>query len=140
MSLQPIVPARAAAQLQLDGTRQQVQFVVHDQDLIGQDFVEARQRHRGEAGAVHEGLRLQQPDLMAPQRGTRRVAVEARFVAQCHVAHACELVDQPEAGVVPRRRVFGARVAEPDNEFDHAIRRRRVNDAPCDRTSIAAFA
>lgn len=120
--LQAVMAARAAPELELDRARRQVQLVVRDQDLVGHHLVEARQRHGRQAGAVHEGLWLQQPHLVAPQVGARGIAVEARLVAQRHVAHARELVDQPKAGVVPRGCVFGARIAEPDDEFDHAIR------------------
>jgi hypothetical protein len=116
------MPPGTATELEFDGARRQIQFVMHDQDFIGHDLVEAGQCHGGQARTVHEGLRLQQPHFIAPKVGARGIAVKARLVAQRHVAHARELVDQPEASVVSRRRIFGARIAEPDDEFDHAIR------------------
>ena len=56
---------------------------------------------------------------LAEQPGLRIMAVKAPLVAQRRAGFACELVHEPEAGVVARRGVFGARIAEPDDQFDH---------------------
>ncbi len=47
------------------------------------------------------------------------VAVKAALVAQGRAGVAGQLVDEPEAGVVPRRGVLGARIAEADDQLDH---------------------
>ncbi len=40
--LQAVVSAAAAAELHLDGSRRQIQFVVRDENLVGQDLEELR--------------------------------------------------------------------------------------------------
>jgi hypothetical protein len=59
----------AAAALELDLARGQVQFVVHHQDFFRLDLEEARQRRHRLARQVHEGLRLQQPHALAVHGG-----------------------------------------------------------------------
>jgi hypothetical protein len=48
--------------------------------------------------------------------------VKAAFHAQGCATHAGELVDKPEAGVVPGGFVFRPGIAEADDELDHALR------------------
>ena len=109
----------AAALLELGLTGGQIQLVVGDQDFLGRDLVEARQRRDRLAGEVHEGLRLQQPDAATLHVGARHQAVIAALGHQLHAQRAGDGVDPPEAGVVARGFVLGARVAEADEEFDH---------------------
>jgi hypothetical protein len=59
---QAVVASVAAALLELDLTRQQIEFVVRDQHLVRGDLEKARQRGHRLARQVHVGLRLQQPD------------------------------------------------------------------------------
>ena len=40
--LQPVVSAAAAAELQLDGAGRQIEFIVRDENLVGQDLEELR--------------------------------------------------------------------------------------------------
>ena len=58
-------------------------------------------------------------DLVAVQAAFAVVTVKAALVAQARAGVAGELVDEPEAGVVSRRGVFGARIAEADDQLDH---------------------
>jgi hypothetical protein len=58
---QAIVPAVAAALLEPDAARFEVEVVMDDQGFFGGDLVEAGQRSDRLAGEVHVGHRLQQP-------------------------------------------------------------------------------
>lgn len=96
---------------------------MRDQDFIGRDFIETRQRADGLSGAVHEGLRFQQPDFLAGDLrfGSERMVFRlARQRAARRIAR--ELVDQPEAGVMAGLFVFLAGIAEADDEaYGHGV-------------------
>ena len=114
--LQSVVAGRAAAALQLDTARRQVELVVHDQDLVRQDLVEPRQRANCAAARVHEGRRFEQPALVVATTDAADDPVEARFHAQLHALGARESVDEPEARVVSRPLVFTPRIAEAHHQ------------------------
>jgi hypothetical protein len=110
--LEAIVPAVATALLEADAARWQVEVVMHDQRFVGGDLVEARERGYRLAGEVHVGHRLQQPQIVDAAQGGRRT---------CPAASAClqaprQLVDEPEADVVPVIFVLAAGVAEADDQ------------------------
>ena len=92
-----------------------------DEDLVGQDLEELRERDDRLTGAVHVGLRLEQVDFFTVQARFRVEAMEAAFVAQRRACFAGKLVNQPEAGVVARRGVFRPGIAEADDQFDHDV-------------------
>src|SRR5260370_17558404 len=57
--------------------------------------------------------------VFSVQAHLRIEAVKAPLVAQRRAGFARELIGEPEAGVVPCRGVFGARISEPDDQLDH---------------------
>src|SRR5471032_2061780 len=115
--LQAVVAARRAALLQPRDAGHQIELVVHHQHLVGRDLVETRQPADRLAGAVHEGLRLQQPHFVAGDGRLGEQRVEAALALQARAGQAAgQVVDQPEAGVVAGLFVFGAGIAEADDQ------------------------
>src|SRR5471030_2989407 len=115
--LQAIVPTGRAALFEARDAGHQIELVVHHQHLVGRDLVEARQPADRLAGTVHIGLRLQQPDLVAADGRLGDQRVETRLALQARVGQAVgQVVDQPEAGVVAGLFVFGAGIAEADDQ------------------------
>jgi hypothetical protein len=86
---------------------------MHDQCLFGGDLVETGQGGDRLAGQVHVGHRLQQPQI-SPAAGDP--AEELSLRRQRHLQCACELVNEPEADIVPVVCVFAAGVAEADDQ------------------------
>src|SRR5712692_1519069 len=72
--LQAVVAGDAAAELELCRARREIELVVHDEDFLRLDLVEACERADRLAREVHIGLRQQQPQLA---RGSRELAEEA---------------------------------------------------------------
>src|SRR5471030_1398711 len=68
-------------------------------------------------------------NLLAVEPPAAVVPVKPALVTQRRTGVARQLVDEPEACVVTGRGVFGARIAEPDDQFDHvqSWRRSHVN-------------
>jgi hypothetical protein len=64
------------------------------------------------AGAVHEGGRLQQPGFTS----ARRLAEELGLRGERGLQLVGQMVDKPEADIVPGGFVFGAGVAEADDQ------------------------
>ena len=82
------------------------------------DLVEPQHARHRAAAAVHEGHRLDQPDLLAADAHARELRLVFALVAKRAAVAARQLIHQPEAGVVARARVLGARIAEPDDELE----------------------
>ena len=115
--LEAVVAARRAAFLQFRHARSQVELVVHDQHFTGLNLIEAGQLADRQPGAVHERERLEQPQLVGADAGFGDQAVEARFALQPAAGQTVgQVVDQPEAGIVTGLFVFGAGVAEADDQ------------------------
>jgi hypothetical protein len=109
---QAIVPAVAAALLEADAARFEVEVVMDDQGFVGGDLVEARQRSDRLAGEIHEGHRLQQPQFVDASDAAKEFPLRRQ---RCLQANA-QLVDEPEADIVPVVFVLAAGVAEADNQ------------------------
>ena len=120
------MPGVAAALLELGLTRGQVQLIVHDQYFFRRNLEEPRQRRDGLAGQVHERLRLQQPNGVAVHVGARYQAVVAPLGHQPRAQGVGEVVNPPEARVVPRGLVLRAWVAQADEQLDHGVIIRRA--------------
>ena len=97
-------------------------------------LVEGRDAAHRLAAVVHVAHRLQQPQLALADARARQLALVARLAAEHRAVTLRQLVHEPEAGVVTRARVLGARVAEPDDQLErlaghvvssHRKRRRR---------------
>ena len=114
------MPGMRAALLELALAGQEIELVVRDQDLRRVDLEEAGERSDRLAGEVHVGRRLQEPDGLAADRGSRGEAEVAALGHQRDAQARGDLVDEPEAGVVAGGGVFRARVAEADDQSNHA--------------------
>ena len=72
-----VVAGRAAAGLDADLAGRQVDLVMDDDDVAGLDLVEAQRLADRPAGLVHEGLRLEEQDLLAAERALGDLGLEA---------------------------------------------------------------
>jgi hypothetical protein len=91
-----------------------------NQDLSGRNLEESRQRCHRLARQVHVGLRLDQPQRLASSAvHASHQALVAAVESQSRTELRSGTIEPPEAGVVPRGVVIGARVAEPNQ---HAYR------------------
>ena len=113
-----VVAAVAAAEFEFDAAGLEVELVVDNEDFLRLDFIKRGNGLHGLAGEVHIGLRLEQADFAAGAGTADEVAEEFPVVLPMAVPLLGELVEQPEAGVVAGIFVFGAGVAEADDEFD----------------------
>src|SRR5471030_2760851 len=121
--LQAVVAARRAALLQARDAGHQIEFVVHHQHFVRRDLVETGQSADRLAGAVHKCLRFQQPHFLASDSRLGDQRIEAALALQARAGQAVgEIVDQPEAGVVAGLFVFGAGIAEADDQtYGHGL-------------------
>ena len=115
---QAIVARSASAQLQSGLAGRQIELIVRDQDLIGQDPVKQCGGHHGLTGPVHQGRRFQQDQIMVIDRRARQVGGKLALGLQARPDPGCEPVDQPESGVVPGALVTGSDVAQADDHPD----------------------
>jgi hypothetical protein len=127
---QAVVARMAAAELELGLAGQHIELVVDHEDFVGRDLEEARQRGHRFPGEIHERPGLEQPHGLAMQVGARDEAVVAAVVGQREFQFAGERVDPPEADIVARGFVFGARVAQSDEQLDHESDYRDVVISP----------
>src|SRR5471032_2048183 len=121
--LQAVVAARRAALLQARDAGHQIELVVHHQHFVRRDLVETGQSADRLAGAVHKRLRLQQPHFLAGDGRLGEQRIEAALALQARAGQAVgQIVDQPEAGVVAGLFVFGAGIAEADDQtYGHGL-------------------
>src|SRR5260221_963097 len=114
--LQAVVPGDAAALLELRRARQEIELVVHHQDLGGRDLEESREHLHRMPARVHEALRQHQPGTVAGEPPHQRLVLAV--LAQRHARLHGEALHQPEAGVVARAFVLLAWISQADNEPD----------------------
>jgi hypothetical protein len=113
------VAAVAATFLQPYRAARQIDLVVRHEHLRGRDLVEAEHTRNRPAAAVHETHGLDQPDFLTGDTHPRELRLVFAFAAKGAAVPARQFVDQPEAGVVPRARILGSRIAQPDDEFEN---------------------
>src|SRR4051794_11510695 len=70
-------------------------------------------------------------NLVAVQAALAVMTVEAPLVAQRCAGVARQLVDEPEARVMTRRGVLGARIAQANDQLDHVESSRARKPASC---------
>ena len=116
---QAVVAGMTAALLELELAGFQVELVMRDQDLLGRDLEETRQRRDRLARAVHESHGLEQPDRLTFEIAAPGNAEIAAFRVQVDLEFACDRLQPPETGVVTGILVFRARVAQADQQFEH---------------------
>ena len=117
---QSVMAGVAAIEFELGLAGGDVQLVVRNQYFFRGDFVKARQRRDGLAREVHEGLRLQQPHGVSIHGAAARVAMEVAIHRQRDFERSGQRVNKPEPRVVAGVAVLRARVAQSDEQFDHA--------------------
>ena len=117
--LQAVVPGRAAALLELHVSRQQVEFVVRDEDLLRLDLEEARERGNRLAGQVHVRHRREQVERPRGTVHARDIAEVAAVGGERRAQLASGAGQPPEARIVSGRGVFRPRIAEPDEKANH---------------------
>src|SRR5579862_1658856 len=139
--VQAAVTGRAAAMLELNRPRLEVELVVHDQHLLRSDAKEARDRRHGGPASVHERLRHQQAGVAGRRADLRHESIELAFGPKRNPAYFSEPFDKPESRVVPRISVLAPGIAEPDHDTkrlshrctrsNKKARRKKPGGPPC---------
>ena len=123
MSLQAVVPAMPPPSLSARSPGGEVELVVHDQDLLRLDLVEARERRTGCPERFMKVCGSSQQPGVRPARCRPALNFGS---AQRAAARGRKALDEPEAGVVAGALVLRARIAEADDQLDHGLRRCRT--------------
>lgn len=110
---------RASTELEPCGARHQVKFVVHHQQLCSRNPIVAAERPDRFAGAVHVGGGFEQPERATfAHPHTPDIAEESCFELSPASEPAREMIEKPEAGVVPVILMFTSGVAQAGNDPD----------------------
>src|SRR5574344_961995 len=118
---QAIVATVAATFFEFDLAGCKVQLIVHDQNFIGLDFEKPGQRRHRFARQIHKGLWLQQPQRVPLHIGTCRQPPVTALGLQVHLEFARQGIHPPKTGVVAGVEVFGAGIAQANNQLDHGV-------------------
>ena len=121
---QTVVSPVASAFLEAGAAGRQVELVMHDEDFLGQDLVEAGDGSHAFARGVHVGLRPH--EVQFARAGVK--SEKLGFQAWRGVLAAGHLVGEPGAGIVAGGSIFGAGIAEPDDQTDGAHANGHIED------------
>ena len=110
MDLMPLWPPADAQTADRKGN-----IVKQNEHALGRQLVEPRRVHHGQAGVVHERLRLEQQQLLAACGCLRGQAAEAGAV-DLHAELFRQRIDGAEADVVPGAGIVQAGIAQTHNE------------------------
>ena len=113
---QPVVPGGAAALLDLDLERREVELVVEHGQRVHAELVEAQRLADRAAAFVHESRGLEQQDLLAANPAFLQPAEEL-LLDRAEAMDIGDGVRRHEAGVVPLHGVQGTGIAEADPEL-----------------------
>ena len=116
-SFMPLCPPAPPPRLRRATPGRQVELVMHDQHLVRRELEVVAERAHRLAAAIHVAHRLQEPQRLARDLAAARLGVVAPLRPQAQLMAARQFVDEPEARVVARVFVFGARIAEPDDQM-----------------------
>ena len=94
----------------------QIDLVVKDRDVLGGQLVEAHSFAHGLAAEVHEGLWLEQHDLLAFQITGAQAALKLR-PPRCETMIIRNPVERHESDIMTVMRVFRAGIAKANDEF-----------------------
>src|SRR5690606_17080881 len=94
----------------------------------GLDLPVAQRRRDRLAGEVHEGRRLQQPDIATADASLGDLAEQLAVQSEPRARLFRQRVNKPEPGVVPGPGVFGTGIAQPDDEAQACHRVRHPSD------------
>lgn len=116
---QAVVARVAAAALELDLSRGNVELVMRHEHFVWRDLEEAGKCAYGLARGIHEGLGFEQPDRVAAHIRACHQAEVAALGHERDFQVARQFVDPPESGVVSCGFVLGAGIAQANKQFDH---------------------
>ena len=117
---QPVVAGMAAAGLDPAFARRQVKLVVKHGDVLRRELVEPHRLAHRLAGAVHEGVGLEQQQLVAAQPAFGHTPLKAGF-PRAEAVRLGDPVDRHEADVVPVARILPAGIAQTHENL-HLLR------------------
>ncbi len=112
---QPVVPGVAAAGLDAQLARRQIEFVMEHGNVAKRQLEETHRLADGAAGLVHVGRGLEQHDALPRQFALGGLALEAAPPRREAVA-ACHRVDRHEADVVAVALMLRAGIAQSDEQ------------------------
>lgn len=114
----PAMAPRAARRSQSDPPGRQIQVVVHDDQVaLGVEVGPALEGpFDTPTGSIHEGLGRDQERRRAPEVDPRDTRLELGVVDPRRAMPLGQALEHEEARVVARTRVFGAGIAETDDE------------------------
>src|SRR5690606_21475384 len=92
------------------------QLVVRQQRLLRLDLPELQRSQDRLAGPVHEGGRLQQPDVVATDAHPCRLSEKPEFEPEMRAPGRAEGIDQAAAGVMPVKWMPGTWIPQADDE------------------------
>ena len=110
--------AVAATLLEPCTARGHVQFIMGNQDCLGCDTVKISQGSHRPSAAIHEGVRSQQPQIVATEGHPRRVTMEFALRRERSATAPGNLLNKKSTRVVAGAFVGLAWIAEPDDELD----------------------
>ena len=113
----------AAAGLHPHLAGNKVELVVEHDDVGKIELVEAHRLADRAPRFVHEGLRLEQKHLLAPELAFGGETLEALAPGRKAMGRG-DGIDRHEAHIVPVEGVFSARIAEADKELHLSSRRK----------------
>src|SRR5579872_1593145 len=113
-----VVPGSAAASFEAHDAGGEIELVVGDEDCLQRHLIEGRNTADRIAAVVHVAHRFEQPDFSLGDARTGELGAMPRLAAERRAVASRQLIHEVKAGVVTRARVFGAGVAEPDDQLD----------------------
>src|SRR5690606_34655203 len=113
---QAVMPGMPTALLELDLTRQQIEFIVQHQHLFRHHLEEAHQGTCRLARTIHEGDGFGNYDCLALVPPLGNPGREAFFQVEGDAQVVSNVVGKPEACVMPCRFVLGPGISQPDDQ------------------------
>src|SRR5579883_1522793 len=123
---QAVLPAVSAVELQTDRAGRQIEIVVHHQHFGGLDLPIAQRARYRDAAFIHERGGFEQPHLFVTDANTRGFRVQFVLETETRIHAGSQAINEPEPGVGPGAKVFGARISQTDDKADggHDVERR----------------
>src|ERR1700712_1651394 len=119
------MPGNAAADLDAQLGRRQLEFILKHRDVAGGELEEIRRLLNRAPRIVHEGRGAEQDHPLLIDRAFGGVALKAA-APWCETMTPCNFIDDRETDIVPVMRVLRARIAEANKESHDAASRARL--------------